>query len=238
MAEENGIQELSPRKSSMKKRILLWGGVVFLLIFSFCVFLVCMLFTSPYAGPYQEPDSADFNRQFSIAGKLFRQVRKSPDRLCSMKLKTDEVNSAIRCAVFCHEKFGDKKGKISPRDLRLKYGNGLFYGVIPLDTGLRFLNGGVLEIYFAAKVSKVPGKITVNIREIKAGKFKLSAAKVNEKVENYLAGNNAKQQLSQLDDIIEEITPLDDGRLKISYYPQKLMAVVLKQINQLQTGAF
>lgn len=237
MSEENEIQDAPVKKKNKLRRILLWTGAVFLLLFSILYFFVCMLFTSPYKGGIQEPDSADFSRQFSIAGRLFRQVRKSPAKLCSMKLKKDDVNSAIRCAVFCHGKFSGKKAKISPADLRLKYENGLFYGVVPLDTGWRILNGGVLEIHFSAKISKVPGKLTVDVQEVKAGKFKISADKVNNEVRKYLVGNEAKQQLQRLDDILEEITPLSDGRLMITYYPQNLINVVLQQINQLQTGA-
>ena len=237
MSEENNIEQ-TPQNNKKKntKRILLWGGAILLLLLSIIIFFVSMLFTSPNKEPYPQPTAIDYYTQSRIASKIYRQIRKTPDKLCSMNLKESEVNSAIRCAVFAHGKLSNKKSNISAADLRLKYANGLFYGVVPLDTGCRFLNGGVIEISFAAKICKNQGPMMVDVVKAKAGSFNLPTDKVNAKVKEFLASEKAKKQLAALDNILEGISPREDGGLQITYYPQNLMYVVIQQINK--TGAF
>ena len=237
MTEEKETPVNSENGKKPNKRIWLWAAVILVVIFGFAAFVSAVLFTSPRKVALQQPDSVDINRQINIASKLYMQIYRNPDLLCSMKLKENEINSLIVCAVFCHEKFNKKSEKISPADLRLKYSGGLFYGVLPLDTGIRILNGGVLEIHFAVRISKVQDKFFAEVVKVKAGKLDLPADKVNAKVKEYLAGEKAKKQLAVLNDVLEDITPMADGRLKITYYPRNLMRVVMQQIKHLQTGA-
>ena len=229
MSQKEQQVDAPVKKSSGAKRLLIVCGIVFLLIAAVVWLFVSMLFTSPYSGPYQEPDILDWFNQAAIGNRLARKAKKNPQKLCTIKVSEQEVNSAIRCGVFGYEKYNKKKTAISPRDLRLEYKNSLFCGVIPLDTGIRFLNGGVLEIRFAAKITKMQNKVIVDVKEIHAGKIKLPSDKVNERVREYLASPQVQKNIEELNEVIESFEILSDGRVQISCYPDNVLALIMKR---------
>ena len=227
MSEAENIVD-APKKKRTGRYILISVCAVFAAIVVAVITLVFMLFTSPKAAVTVQPDAVDYFNQSRIVQKVYRQLRKTPDQLNSIRLSEKEVNSIIRCAVYMHENFSKQKTAVKLSSMNLIYKNGAFSGVIPFDTGCRFLNGGVIEISFTAKVSKKAEQLEVNVLTAKAGKIQLPSDKVNEFVRRSFESDNVKKRISQLNQIVEDISVEPDGKLKLTYYPQNFIYAVIK----------
>ena len=226
MSEAENIVD-APKKKRAGRYILIGVCAVFAAIVVAVITFVFMLFTSPKAAVAVQPDAVDYFNQSRIVQKVYRQLRKTPDRLNSIRLSEKEVNSAIRCAVYMHEKFSKKQTAVKLSSMNLTYKKGEFSGIIPFDTGYRFLNGGVIEISFTAKVSKKSDQLDVNVLSAKAGKFQLPSDKVNEFVRRSLESDDVKERISKLNQIVEDISVETDGKLKLTYYPQNFINAII-----------
>ena len=222
---ENSVA--TPKKKNKVKYIWIALAVFVAVIAAAVVTVVCMLFSFPVPRQAAQPTAIDIYHQSRTINRVVRQARKNPDKLNSMRLKEDEVNSAIRCAAYYQANFSGKKQVLKFSDMDLVYRNGVFSGVIPYDTGLRFLHGGVIEMRYTAKISKVPGKVNVDVLTAKAGKISLPVSKVNEIVRDTLQGSRMKKKLDLLDMIVEEISVEPDGRLKLTYYPRNFVNALI-----------
>ena len=219
--------EKSPKKHVFKYVLAGVLAVLGILITS-VIALVFMVFSAPDKQPVSaDPSVMDFYCYGRITKKFYRQLKKRPVEINTLVLKADEVNSVIRCAVFFQKKISKNNDSIKLSDLDLVFENGVFSGTIPLDTGIRFLNGGVVAVKFTAKINKTPGKLEINVLTAKAGKISLPVSKVNQYVNRALESDEIKEDLSKLDSILETISVESDGQLKLTYYPANLMNAVL-----------
>lgn len=219
----------SPKKNRAGRYVLIGVAVFFAAVLAAAVTMVCMIFTFPKPVPPVQLSGVDIYNQSRLANKILRQAKKSPDKLNTLRLKESEVNSLIRSAAYCQENFSDKGESFKLRDMDLVYKDGVFSGVIPCDTGMRFLNGGVIEISFSAKVSKVPGKIKIDVLSAKAGRVPLSLSFVNRRLQEDLASSRMKKTTALLDSMIVEMSTDPEGRLKLTYYPQQVMNAIFQR---------
>lgn len=220
--------EKSPKKPTLKYVFAGVAAVLVMIVAAFTV-LVCMVFSSPEKTVTVKPSAMDFYCQGRIANKLYRQLRKKPDEINSLRLKEHEVNSAIRCAVYYQEQISKKRYTLKLSDIGLVYKNGVFCGTIPLDTGIRLFNGGVIAVKFTAKISKTAERIKIDVLTAKAGKISLPASKVNQYVSRVLEDRKVKDNLSKLDSTFETISVEPDGQLKLTYYPADLIKAVINR---------
>ena len=77
-------------------------------------------------------------------------------------------------------------------------------------------------------MSKKAEQLEVNVLTAKAGKIQLPSDKVNEFVRRSFESDNVKKRISQLNQIVEDISVEPDGKLKLTYYPQNFIYAVIK----------
>ena len=216
-------------KQSGAKWKIFWivAGSVLLLAIAAVVTVVMLLFSSPVEIPERKLEAIDFYTQSKIAEKVYRQVRRNSGKLCRMKLKEEEVNSLIRVSEFGHDRMR-KPHEMPLRYLQLTYRNGAFSGEFPLDTKAGFLNGGVIKIRFTAKLNKTPEKWSADVERVYLGKIKFSRVKANEIVNKALA----QADMNDVNKVVQDIYADEDGKLNITYYPEKLLLLLGKSLNK------
>ena len=224
MVDENVSAPASAGKRSTKKKLLIWGGASVLLLAVLAVLFVCALFTSPRERKF-EPSMVDFFNQTAVLSKLHKHYKNSPDKPCVIQLGENEVNSLLRVSAFWQERLG-KKEKVKLKDLAPVYKNGLFYCVYPYDTGMRFLNGGVIELYITFALSKQPGKVLVDIKSCKAGAFTIPASKINDRLDKCLAALHNDKKFKLLDKTVPVVSVEADGSLKIVCAPENALRII------------
>ena len=217
--DDPAVENKSPRKMSTGKKILFWAvGVLLLLII--CVWvLICSLFSSPPGSSDYTPTQKDYMVYAGTCGKVYGTIFKkskksSSDTPITIYLSEDEVNSSLKMAAMGEGKFS-KKRKVMLKDIAPVYKDGLFSGVIPIDTGCRFLNGGVIMLRFTASVKKVPGKLFVDIKSFKAGLIPLHIGKVNSEVQKHLIKLHKDSKFKLFDALVSDISAEQNGKLKI-----------------------
>lgn len=216
-------------KKSVSKWKIFWIvlGSVVLLLAAAVITAVMLIFSAPVEIPERRPEAVDFYVQGKITQDVYRKMRKNSGKLCTLKLKENEVNSFIRIAELGHDQFR-KPNEMPIRNLQLVYRNGAFFGEFPLDTGMRFLNGGVIRIKFSAKIKKTPQLWSADVTSVHIGKIPFS----EEKAEEIANGALAKADMDDVNEVIQDIFTDEKGRLVITYYPEKLLPLLIKSLNK------
>ena len=216
-------------KKSVSKWKIFWIVLcsVILLFAAAVITIVNMLFSDPVEIPARAVEAKDFYIQGKITQSVYREMRRRSGKLCTMKLNEEEVNSCIRAAEFGHDKFR-KSHEVPFRNLQLVYRDGVISGEYPLDTGIRFLDGGVINIRFAAKISKTPQRWSADVKSVYLGKIPFSIKKANQIVNEALA----KADMNDVNQVIQDIYADEDSKLVITYYPEKLLPLLIKSLNK------
>ena len=216
-------------KKSVSKWKIFWIvlGSVVLLLAAAVITAVMLIFSAPVEIPERRPEAVDFYVQGKITQDVYRKMRKNSGKLCTLKLKENEVNSFIRIAEIGHDRFR-KPNEMPIRNLQLVYRDGVISGEYPLDTGIRFLDGGVINIRFAAKISKTPQRWSADVKSVYLGKIPFSIKKANQIVNEALA----KADMNDVNQVIQDIYADEDSKLVITYYPEKLLPLLIKSLNK------
>ena len=223
---KNNAKAETKSVSKWKIFFIVAGSLLLLLAVAVITFIM-LLFSSPEEVPARELQANDFYTQSKIAEKVYRQMRRNSGKLCDMKLNEDEVNSVIRVAEFGHEKFR-KQHEMPMRNLQLVYRNGAFSGEFPIDTKMRFFNGGVIKVKFTSKIKKTPEAMSVDVEKIYLGKLSFSKDKANKLANEALA----QADMNDFNRVVQDIYVNEEGKLVITYYPEKLLPLLVRSLNK------
>ena len=195
-------------KKSVSKWKIFWIVLcsVILLFAAAVITIVNMLFSDPVEIPARAVEAKDFYIQGKITQSVYREMRRRSGKLCTMKLNEE----------------------VPFRNLQLVYRDGVISGEYPLDTGIRFLDGGVINIRFAAKISKTPQRWSADVKSVYLGKIPFSIKKANQIVNEALA----KADMNDVNQVIQDIYADEDSKLVITYYPEKLLPLLIKSLNK------
>ena len=124
MSEAENVEV--PEKKHIGRYILIGVGVFCAAVITAVVIAVNMIFTSPETVPAVQLSVEDIYHQSRLINKILRQAKKNPDKLNTLRLKENEVNSLIRSAAYYQDNFFAPKQSVKLRDMKLVYKKGVF----------------------------------------------------------------------------------------------------------------
>lgn len=145
-------------------------------------------------------------------------------------LSPGEVNSLIRIydnGIDLRSMFSGKSDKARVKNHNVRYENGRFEILAPVQTNLTWLWSGVIMTDMSVKPEKDGDSLTLDISRARAGSITLPGFLVDRFRENAVTSGQANEDYRKFDRCVKSIRIDDDHNLHIVYRPRELRSLVL-----------
>ena len=210
---------------------------ILLCLFIFAIILfagtaVCLAglaFSEPKQIPLQPLQPQDFKLQQRIIQRLYKEFfRKTPQQTAHLKIRSAELPSLLRLLDFGLEtaKLAGKYKGISLRELEPEITKGKIKIVYAVDTGYKWLFGGVLRFKFSGTSAFADKELKISLSECHIGQIPVPAKVARQILNGFLTEMKTSGEFEKFCILVKEIQFTTKGDLVITYSPAKLALVL------------
>ena len=228
---ESGTGEqpsISPRKR--RRKILLFIFFFFILLFGFLIFgTAAAVFSSHKSIPLSPLRHEDLILQQKLIRKISREVfNRRPRRESQLVLTTSEVESLFRLIDYgCSAaKLAGKYKGLEPRYFEPVFFPDRVQAIYPLDTGYRWLFGGVMRWEITATPKFDNNMLSVSIHDCRLGIIPLPRGIVEKVLLSALREWYTSSNYRLFCNLIKKVYMKGDGNLVVIYHPAKLLPLL------------
>ena len=193
------------------------------------VYLAGLTFSEPKQIPLQPLQPQDFKFQQRLIQRLYKEFfRKKPQQTARLKIRSAELPSLLRLVDFGLEtaKLAGKYKGISLRELEPEITNGKIKIVFTVDTGYRWLFGGVLRFKFSGTSSFADKELQISLDGCRIGKIPVPEKIARQILDGLLSEMKTSGEFEKFCILVKEIQFSPQGDLVITYSPAKLALVL------------
>ena len=231
LQSESGVQEeqsVSPRKR--RRKFLLIVFFFLLLLLGFFVFgTAAAIFTNRKSLPLQPLRHEDLILQQKLIRRISREVFSSrPRKESQLVLSAKEIESLFRLIDYgCSAaKLAGKYKGLEPRYFEPVFFPDRVQAIYPLDTGYRWLFGGVMRWEITATPKFDNNMLTVNIHDCRLGIIPLPGGLVEKFLLSALRQWYTSSNYKLFCNLIKKVYMKGDGSLVVIYHPAKLLPLL------------
>ncbi len=219
------------KKSASGKPLPLWmklgGAGVALLLLTVLVFLALLFSPWREIGPLA-PGMRDFSLQFKLLSRVSKELGQNPVPVESrLRLAPEEIDSLLRLADGSFTLFGGSAKQLPPRYYQIKSHDRAIEFVFPLNTGMRWLFGGVIYIRGAVEPEKDGEELHLHFRRLKAGAWPIPVCLADAVAKRQLKKLRGNKDFQRVDRIVKALYFERGGdRLTIVYRPATLVGIL------------
>lgn len=238
-SQENTPQPELPAAEIQKSGHAGRGCLKFFLIFT-AVFVMLFLggiaalsaaaFSESKTLPLEPLSKQDLKLQQKLIRRLSREVfSKRATKESRLVLKTSEIQSLFRLVDygFSVAKLAGKYQGIEPRYFEPVFSQGHIQAIYPLDTGYRWLFGGVLRWRVSATPEFSNKMVALKVHDCRLGIIPLPKNLFEQFLLKLLSELYTSKDYALFCDMVKRIYMNTDGSLVVIYYPAKLLPLLL-----------
>lgn len=229
-------------EKKQKKRFWLWlllgiVGAFFLLTAGTALLIAAMLFGEGEAFPIEPLRPEDYALTGKLTGKLLNELRTGKPQEAELVLTPAEVASLLRIAdngatVQSLLKGGSSGGtRTKPHSIRFE--NGRFEVIAPLETGLTWLWGGTIMIDTSVRPEKSEDGLTVDIFRMRAGSVSLPDSITGTLRNQSLDEVKQSKEYREFDRCVKSVRIDEENNLRVVYRPAEIDKLLPEETRRL-----
>lgn len=207
--------------------ILLWvAGGLFLLALGAALLIASLLFGKGTEFPVEPLRQEDYALAGKLTGKLLNEIRAGKPQEVELVLSPAEVASLLRIAdngatVQTLLK-GESPGKNRTKPHNIRFENGRFEIVAPVETGLGWLWGGIITVDMSVRPEKTEDGLRLDIFRMRAGALSVPDSIVENMRGKSLDEVKKREEYREFDRCVKSVRVDDGHNLRIVYRPAEI----------------
>lgn len=215
------------RRKNVFRLLLLPLLFLFLLLAGGAVLTAFLLFSPPKKLPLEPLTKEDLLLQQRLLRRLSRESfrRKAKNKEAVLVLSPAEIKSLVRLIDYGFAA-ARLAGRYTGPELRYfepDFGKGRLRAVYPLNTGYRWLFGGVLRWEITATPHWENNKLTAVVHNCRIGRIPLPRSVAQKLMHRLLAGVHRSREYGVFCKVIRKLYIKKDGSLAVVYSPRRLL---------------
>lgn len=221
--------EKTEKNAKKRKRLWIVSGVAagaLLLLLGGALLFAAHLFGRGPEFPVEPLRPADYALAGKLTARLLNEIRAGKSGESELALSPAEVASILRIAdngasVQAMLKGGGSgANKTKPHDVRFE--NGRFEILVPVQTGLTWLWGGIIMVDLSVRPEKDDDKLSLDISRMRAGSFAVPGFLVEKTRRQSLDGIRDRREYREFDRCVKSVRVDDSGNFRIVYRPAEI----------------
>ncbi|MDR0931979.1 MAG: hypothetical protein LBM70_03040 [Victivallales bacterium] len=226
------VSRSKKKKPGFTRKLLLVSAGILLLLSLIAFGVAALLFGKASQFQVEPLNAADSLLITKLMSRFANELQQNKASQSELIFNPKEVNSLIRIAnngVDPSKLFFGRIARIKTQPHRIRYENGKFEIIAPVQTKLTWLWGGVIMVEMSVHPRKVGDDLSAGITRVKWGAIKspdFMLSKINDKA---VARLRAHKDFSKFNRCVKSIQIDSDENLHIVYDPPEIRNTLLQR---------
>lgn len=230
--KKNGTKRKWPRVLACVVGGLILFGLVAMLT------VAALLFGRGPEFPVEPLRSEDYALAGKLTARLLAEIRAGRPEESELVLSPADIGSILRIAdngvsIQALAKGAKTPGGSRTRAHDVRFENGRFEILVPVETGLTWLWGGVIMIDTSARPEKDEDKLLLDLSRVRAGSLPVPRFLVENTRRQSLDGIKERKEYREFDRCVKSIRVDDDCNLRIVYRPAEIDKLLPEETRRL-----